>query len=126
MAILTVVEQAYRATLEEQDDTVLWITHMMKNAGGSFSILLRGNAVNYAVKGQDASGLKIGGVPLSAPPTLDRDLEQLMEGGVAVHVVQEHLAERGIRNDELVKGVQMVSQNRLAQLFDEHEAVWYW
>lgn len=126
MAILSVVEQAYRGTLEEQDDTALWITHMLKNAGGSMSMLLRSNAVNYAVRGQNAEGLSIGGVPLSVPPTLDRDVEELIGAGVPTFVVEEDLADRGIRQDELINGVQLVPRSGIAGLFDQHEAIWHW
>ena len=46
--ILQIVESAYRATLEEQDDTVVWITHAMKGAGGDLHLLLRGNEIGRA------------------------------------------------------------------------------
>src|SRR5262245_43661498 len=94
--ILQIVESAYRATLEEQDDTVIWITHAMKGAGGNLDVLLRGNAVNYAAKGQDASGLAFGEKKQTQPPRLAEDVAKLIEKGVAVYVVSDDVAERGL------------------------------
>ena len=124
--ILSVVERAYHGTIEEQDDTILWVSHMLKNAGADLSVLLRSNAVNYAVKGQDASGLTIGGVELSVPPRLDDDVIALAKSGAPVYVVAEDLADRGISTDDLCEGVQTVSRSDLAKLFDEHDAIWHW
>src|SRR6185436_3472406 len=81
MKILNIVETAYRGTLEEQDDTVLWLSRSLKNAGADLSVLLRGNAVNYAVRQQ-------------ARP--NEDLAKLQAKGAKVYVVQEDLQERGI------------------------------
>ncbi len=124
--ILSVVERAYHGTLEEQDDTILWMSHILKNAGADISVLLRSNAVNYAVKGQDASGITIGGVPLSNPPKLDQDVESLIGAGVDTYVVQEDVQDRGINQAELVDGVKMVSRTGLADLFDDHDSIWHW
>ncbi len=124
--ILSIVERAYHGTIEEQDDTILWLSHMIKNAGGDISILLRSNAVNYGVMGQDASGLKFGSVALDVPPTLDTDVVNLIGAGVPTYAVREDIEDRGIRTEELAEGLRLISQKDLAGLFDSHDAIWHW
>ena len=124
--ILSVVERAYHGTLEEQEDTNVWMSAAIKSAGADISVLLRGNAVNYAVKGQDASGLEIGGVPLSVPPTLDKDIEDLIGKGVAVYAVEEDLQARAIARGDMVSGVQVIPQSKIAELWDQHDDIWHW
>lgn len=124
--ILTVVESAYRGTVEEQDDTILWLTAAVKNAGADIAVLLRSNAVNYALQGQDASGLSIGGVPLKVPPTIDKDVVELTKKGVPVYVVEDDLKTRGIAKKDLVQGVQVIPQSQVMQLWDRHDSIWHW
>jgi intracellular sulfur oxidation DsrE/DsrF family protein len=124
--VLSVVETAYRATLEEQDDTILWLNHMLHDNGLDVSVLLRANAVNYAVEGQDASGLQIGDRPLRHPPRLDEDLAALLGKGVPVYVVAEDVAVRGIPVDGLVTGAKPVAEGELGTLYAQHDAVWQW
>jgi len=124
--ILSVVERAYHGTLEEQDDTALWIAHMIKNAGGDISALLRGNATNYAVKGQDATGLAFGTATLSVAPQIDRDIGAMVQRGITVYAVREDLAERGIPPSQLVSGVSLVGRDEIARLWEEHDQVWHW
>lgn len=125
-SVLTIVETAYRATLEEQDDTVLWFNHAMKNAGTEVSVLLRANAVNYAVEGQDASGLRIGDLDVAHPPDFARDLENLIAAGVPVYYVTEDVEERGIPTDRLLGGAKGVSRSEIPGLFGAHDLVWHW
>ena len=124
--ILNIVETAYRATIEEQDDTVLWLSHMLKNAGGDISILLRANSVNYAVRGQDASGLSFGEAKMAHPPEIDKDMEEMIGKGVQVYLVEEDAKERGLSDQDLISGIKKVSRGDLPELLDQHDQVWHW
>lgn len=124
--ILHVVESAYRATVEEQDDTVIWFTQAMKGGGADLTIVLRGNAVNYAVKGQDASGLGFGDRKQTQPPRIDEDVSRLMAKGVDVYLVKDDAAERGIEGGELVPGIKPISRGELPKLFDRYDYVFHW
>jgi len=124
--VLSIVESAYRATVEEQDDTILWMNHILKNAGLDITLVLRSNAVNYAVKGQDASGLTFGKLKVSHPPKLDKDLESLLEAGVPVYYVREDAEERGIPQKQLIDGIKAVSAKELPSMLDGFDSIWHW
>ena len=115
MKVLNIVEAAYRGTLEEQDDTIIWICHAMKGANADIDVLLRGNAVNYALKAQDASGLSFGGARQTQPPQLANDLVKLKGKGAKIFVIDDALRERGIEPTELIEGVDFVSRAGLAR-----------
>jgi hypothetical protein len=124
--VLSVIGTAYRGTIEEQDDTVLWLTHMLKTNGLGMSVLLRGNAVSYALRGQDPSGLCIGTIPIKHPPSLDADVAALLDHGVPVYYVEEDAGERGIPQDRLIDGTKAVHRQDIASLFANYEQIWNW
>jgi sulfur relay (sulfurtransferase) DsrF/TusC family protein len=123
---LSIIESAYRGTLEEQDDTIVWLTHAMKGAGANLDVLLRGSAVNYAVKGQDASGLAFGERRQSQSPKIDDDVAKLIPKGVKVFIVEDDLTERGIERSELIGGVEAIRRDGLPKLFAGYDQVWHW
>jgi sulfur relay (sulfurtransferase) DsrF/TusC family protein len=124
---LNIVESAYRAVMEEQNDTILWLLAAMQGAGAEHTVLLRGNAVNYAVAGQGAPGLAIGGWKQTQAPRMDRDVIDLIENRkMLVFVVEEDLAARGIERGELVPGVQPLSSKLLPKRMAEYELVSHW
>lgn len=124
--ILSIVESAYRATLEEQDDTILWITQACKNAGADVSVLLKGNSVNYLAQGQDCSGLSFGELRQANPPDLVRDLRRMAEKGVKLYCVREDLTERGIAEGDTWTGAEKVGRNELPGLLDQFDQIWHW
>jgi hypothetical protein len=126
MKVLNIIASAYRATVEEQDDTIVWITHAMKGAGAPLDVLLRGNAVNYAVQDQDAAGLAFGGWQQTQPPRIAHDIAGLIAKGVTVHALAEDLDRRGLEGAALVPGVQRVGGDALAALLAGYDHVWHW
>jgi len=124
--ILHIVDSAYRATIEEQDDTVIWFAHAMKGAGADVSVLLRGNAVNYALEGQDASGLSFGTKKQTQPPTIDSDVAKLASKGVEIFYVAEDAKERGLDPGSFVAGPKGISRKELAPLLGRHDLVFTW
>ncbi len=126
MKALQVVTSAYRCNIEEQDDPVIWITHAMKGAGGDLGVLLRGDAVNYAIKGQDATGVTLGAWKQTQPPRIERDLTSALGKGIEINVVEEDAAERGIGPEDFITGVKRVRRGDLPKLFDRYDQVWHW
>jgi intracellular sulfur oxidation DsrE/DsrF family protein len=126
MKVLNIVEAAYRGTLEEQDDTIIWLTHALKGANATVDVLLRGNAVNYAVRAQDASGLKFGDQPQTQPPQIANDLAKLKAKGAKIFVVEDALRERGIDKAELIDGLESIPRQSVAKLYADYDQVWQW
>ena len=90
-------------------------------------MVLRGNAVNYAIAGQGAPGLTVGEWKQTQAPRIDRDVADLIENRkIPVYVIEEDLAERGISGSELVAGVTPLSRRALPALLGEYEIVSHW
>jgi sulfur relay (sulfurtransferase) DsrF/TusC family protein len=123
---LQIIETAYRATVEEQDDTIVWLTHAMAGAGGQFGLLLTGNAVCYASRPQQAAPLSLGSWTQSHARDLSADVAALAAKGVALYAVEEDLEERGLLDTALVEPLKVVVRADLPRLFDEYARIWKW
>jgi sulfur relay (sulfurtransferase) DsrF/TusC family protein len=122
---LSIIDSAYRATIEEQDDTALWFTHTMKNGGADVAILLRGDAVNYAVQNQDAKGLRFGARAVKGPDMV-RDVKALVDKRIPLYVVADDVAERGIQASQLISGIEQISRGEVAKLIEAHDRIVSW
>jgi sulfur transfer complex TusBCD TusB component (DsrH family) len=124
---LNIVESAYRAVMEEQDDTILWVLAAMQGAGAEHTVVLRANAVCYAVAGQGAPGLSVGKWAQTEAPKMDRDVADLIEKRkMTVYVIEEDVAQRGIEKRELMSGIRLLPRSALPGLLEEHTVVSHW
>jgi len=124
---LNIVESAYRAVMEEQDDTILWVLAAMQGAGAEHTVVLRANAVNYAVVGQGAPGVTIGKWNQTQAPKMDRDVADLIEKRkITVFVIEEDVAQRGIEKRELMSGIKLLPRSALPGLMEEYAVVSHW
>lgn len=126
MNVLQVVEQAFRVTVEEQDDAILWLTRSMLGAGADLSVLLTGNAALYAVLQQRQPALTLGDWQQREPADLRGDLTGLLEADVPVYVVAEELVALGVEDHPVVEGVRKVTRRDLPQLYEQADQVWHW
>lgn len=126
MKALQILQSGYRCTVEEQDDPILWFIQVLKTAAGDVDIVLKGNAVNYAVVSQDASGLSFGAWQQTQPSKMDQDLQQAIDQGITVYAIAEDIALRGIPPEQLLTGIKTISRSEMAHLFDNYDQVWTW
>jgi len=126
MKTLQIIQSAYRCTIEEQDDPAIWIAHVIGRAGAELDVLLRGNAVNYVVSNQDASGLAFGGISQANPPRIDKEIDRFGREGIQVYALTEDLKMRGIAETDLQPTIRTIPRDELPALFDRYQQIWHW
>ena len=126
MNVLQVVEQAFRVTVEEQDDAILWLTRSMLGTGASLAVLLDGNAALYAVLQQRQPALALADWEQTEPADLRGDIAGLVAADVPVYVVREEMAALGIEDRPMVEGVQIVALRDVPKLYERADQVWHW
>ncbi|KGM07571.1 hypothetical protein LP43_1186 [Methylophaga thiooxydans] len=131
MHVLQILDQAFRTTVEEQDETIFWLMQsMLKKSIGdpenAIELLLTGNAVYYALQKLKQPKLKLGEWHQSQPADIHTDIKKLVDKGVSIMVVYEDLWDRGLEKLPLPEGVDLINRQALPQVFERADQVWHW
>ena len=126
MKTLSIIETAYRASAEEQDDTIVWFNTMCRDAGHDISVLLAAEAVNYGVNGHDPASVVLQGTVVAEPPKMDADLLALAGREVDIFYVDEDRTDLGIPESAMIAQAKPVKRSELASLCAGFDQVWHW
>ena len=126
MKVLNILSQGYRATLEEQDDTVLWISQVLRRSDAEIDLLLRNSAVNYVVEGQRVEPLAIGGREQRNAPDVHAQLQGLVESGADVFVVDDDLRKYGLADKARLNSVRVIGSGDLPSVMAGYDQIWHW
>jgi sulfur transfer complex TusBCD TusB component (DsrH family) len=123
--ILSVLSHTEYGNLEDSD-IGLFASAFAPVTGNEMSILLTEDAVNYAVRGQDGTGIKIAGGTVQPGFLIETDVQSVQASGIPVYALREDVEERGIGESELVKGIKLMSRQELGRFVDRFDSVWNW
>ncbi len=59
-------------------------------------------------------------------PHIAEDVSGLIGKGVAVYIIEEDIAERGLADRDLIEGLTRVKRADVPALFDGYDHVWAW
>lgn len=124
--VLSVIDSAYRASLEEQDDAGVWFSSAVAKAGTDVTLLLTGNAVSYVAKGHNDKPLEIGGGKIAHPMDPNEHIEVAKKIGCEVFFIQEDAQERGIDPSVIMAGVEGISRANLVDFIEKFDDIWHW
>jgi sulfur relay (sulfurtransferase) DsrF/TusC family protein len=123
--ILSVLTHTEYGNLEDSD-IGLFASAFAPVTAHEMALLLRADAVNYAVRGQDGTGITIAGGTVQPGFLIETDIKSVQDSGIPVYAVDEDLRERGIALQDLIDGVQRVGRHELGTLVDRFDTVWNW
>ena len=123
---LAILERAYRGSLEEQYGHIVWLSRVMKRMGATHGLLLKGDCVLFARRGQPRISLDLGGVTLEDISDLESGVAALIDEQVPVYAWRSDLCRLGLTTVDLVGGVTPVDHQDMPAIIHRFDSIWYW
>lgn len=123
--ILSVLSHTEYGNLEDSD-IGLFASAFAPATGSPMTILLAEEAVNYAVRGQDGTGIQIAGGTVQPGFLIETDLQSVREANIPVYAFREDVERRGLSSHELIPGITLMSRSDFGKFVDQFDTVWNW
>ena len=123
--ILSVLSHTEYGNLEDSD-IGLFASAFAPVTSNQMTLLLSEDAVNYAVRGQDGTGIRIAGGTVQPGFLIETDLQSLQDSKIPVYAVKDDLEERGLSERDLISGVKILRKDEFGKFVDQFDTVWNW
>lgn len=123
--VLAIVERGYRGALEKQFFDELYLATELHRQLGGLDILLRGQAVTYALDAPPVPPLRIGNRTVDTLPDPRQGLRTLLDAGVGVWAEEPGLAALGAAGSpgRLLAGIQVAPEGGTAARWTDYRMV---
>lgn len=123
---LAIFEKPICLSFEPVDPHVLATALGVCDTPVEVNVLLRDSAVTYAVKGQHQSVKILGQDMMLSDSSAEVVMAFMIEHGAKVYAVREDMKRRGIGQEDLIPGTEVISEDDSISLIAAHEAVLVW
>ncbi len=124
--VLVIFEKPIYLSFEPVDPHVFATALGVSDTPVEVNVLLRDSAVTYGVKHQKVSARIVGQEVMLHDSSPDKVMAFMIEHGAQVRAVSEDMAARGILKEDLISGIDVVSEDESIQFLEEHDNVLVW
>ena len=124
--VLVIFEKPIYLSFEPVDPHVFATALGVSDTPVEVNVLLRDSAVTYGVKNQSVNA-KIAGQDVMLHETSpEKVMTFMIENGAKVRAVSEDMKLRGINKEDLVQGIDVISEDESIRLLEEHDSIMVW
>jgi sulfur relay (sulfurtransferase) DsrF/TusC family protein len=123
--ILSVLSHTEYGNLEDSD-IGLFASAFAPAVGSQMTILLSEDAVNYGLRGQEGTGIKIAGAPVQPGFLIEQDVRAVQDARIPVYALAEDIEERGLKPADMVPGIKTISRKEFGRFIGQFDTVWNW
>jgi sulfur relay (sulfurtransferase) DsrF/TusC family protein len=124
--VLVVFEKPIYLSFEPVDPHLFATALGVSDTPVEVNVLLRDSAVSYGVKNQQVNARIVGQDVMLYETSPDKVMSFMIEHGAKVRAVSEDMKLRGVNKEDLIQGIDVISEEESVRLLEEHDSILVW
>jgi len=124
--VLVIFEKPIYLSFEPVDPHVFATALGVSDTPVEVNVLLRDSAVTYGVKNQKVNARIVGQDIMLHETSPDKVMAYMIEHGAQVRAVSEDMTARGIGKEDIIEGIEVITEGESIQFLQEHDSILVW